>query len=93
MKVDLSSVNVGPNKSHNSEKFNRKILPNGYNIPSSATKDATKNECKSFDIGTCVTLFGLENLKFNEKFGVVESPLEPSDRQDVILHSPPLQFS
>ena len=52
-------------------------------------KGVTQNERKPFAIGTPVTLFGLNNLEFNGKVGVIESPLEPSGRKDVPLHSPP----
>ena len=56
-------------------------------------KYATQNECNSFDIGTRVAPFGLNNLEFNGKVGVIESPLESSGQKDVPLHSPPLQRS
>ena len=72
-------------KSHDSEKSNRRRLPKDSNVPSSAIKDATQNERKSFAIGTRVTLFGLNNLEFNGKVGVIETPLGPLGRQDVYL--------
>ena len=50
-------------------------------------KYGTQTERKSIAIGTCVTVFGLKNLKFNGKVGVMKSPLEPSSRKDDTLHS------
>ena len=78
MKVDISPVNVGSTKSHNRDKFNRRRLSKGYNIPSLEMKDATQNECNYFSIGARVTLFGMNNLEFNGKVSVIKSLLEPS---------------
>ena len=89
VKSDQPLVNVGSTKPHDSKKFNRSILPKVSNIPPSAMKYATQNECNSFDIGTRVAPFGLNNLEFNGKVGVIESPLESSGQKDVPLHSPP----
>ena len=43
-------------------------------------KYATKNEWKYFTIGMSVTMFGLNNLELNGKVGVIEYPLESSDK-------------
>ena len=74
MKADQSSVNVGSTKSHDTKNSNRRILSKDSNVPSSATEDATQNECKSYAIGTRVTLFGLNNMEFNGKVCFIGSP-------------------
>ena len=55
-------------------------------------KDATQRKCKYFDIGEYVTLFELNNMELNGQVGVLKLPIEPSDRQDIPLYSPPLQW-
>ena len=87
MKVDQYSVNMGSTKYHGRESFNIRRLPEGSNTNLSAMKYVATNECKYFAIGACVNLFGLNNLEFNGKVGVIKSSLEPSGRQDVPLHS------
>ena len=51
----------------------------------------TQNKHKYFAISTHVTMFGPKNLELNGKFGVIKFPLEPSDWQDITLHSPSLK--
>ena len=35
-------------------------------------KDGAQNECKYFDIGTYVILFGLKNMEFNGQVGGIK---------------------
>ena len=79
-------MNVGSTKSYESERYNRRRLPKDYNFPLLPMKYSTKNERKYFDIGSRVTLFGLNNMEFSGKVGVIKELLEPSGRKDVILH-------
>ena len=71
MKVKQSTVNVGSTESHYSKNFNIRRFPKDSDILLSDTNNATQNECKSFSIGSCVTLFLLNNLEFNGAFGVI----------------------
>ena len=64
------------------------ILPTDYNVTSSYMKDATHNKLNSFDIGTHVTLFGLNNTKFNGKYSVIKSL--PARSFGPTVYSPPL---
>ena len=66
-------MNVGSTKTHDRKKFDIRRSPINSNIHVSAMKDETKNEYKYFDIGMHVTLFDLNNLEFNRKFGIVKS--------------------
>ena len=60
-----------------------------YRTAFSVMKVLKKNEYKSSDIGTQVTLFVLNNMQFNGQVGVIKSLLEPPGRKDIPLHSPP----
>ena len=75
VKAYQSSVNMVSTKYQGREKPNIIILQKNSNVPSSGMKDATQNECKYFDIGTRVALFGLNNLEFNRKVGVIKYPI------------------
>ena len=65
-------MNIESNKSHNREKLNIRIFLKDYNIPLSDMKGATQNKCKLFAMGMRVTLFGLNNLEFDGKIGVIK---------------------
>ena len=67
VKSYLYLVNVGSTKSHYNENLNIRILPKEYNHPSFSMESVTQNECKSFVIVACVTIFGMNNLEFNRK--------------------------
>ena len=71
MKVKQSTVNVGSTESHYSKNFNIRRFPKDSDILLSDINNATQNECKSFAIGSCVTLFLLKNMEFNGSFGVI----------------------
>ena len=79
-------------KTKTEKNSNKSIFLKDYNVPSSDMKDVTQRKCKSFDIGECVTLFELNNMELNGQVGVLKLPIEPPDRQDIPLYSPPLQW-
>ena len=91
--MDLFSMHVGSTKSHDREKFNRRILPKGYNTHSSDMKYALQNERKYFSIRTLVILFVVNNLESNREVGVIKYPLESLGQQDVPLQQYPLKRS
>ena len=83
MKADKSSVDVRSTKYHYRKYYNIRILLKEYNVFLSAMRYVTQNECNYISICTPVTLFGLNNLQFNRKLGIIKSSQEPSGRQDV----------
>ena len=68
-------MNVESTKYHNIKKSNVWRLRKDSNYPQSSMKYAAQNKRKYFAIVTHVTLFGLNNMKFNGEVDVIDSTL------------------
>ena len=70
------------------KNYNIRRLKKNSNFPSSSKTYAAQNLCKYFSIAIHVNLFGMNNVKLDGFFFVIESPLEPSGWKDAPLHPP-----